>query len=236
MWRLRPTLGFFLRFLLALVLLMFPWPGLKEKYGDFFRTAGGTLYDGSYGDGIVRIHPRGTLTADDVPPGYPLPAADRERDIHLLLKSRRAPNYVDVLHANSRSGYLPTAFVASLILATPIPWSRRWRALLWGLLWINVYVMAIFGFFIVYAFSMDNPVALIEASWARRMIRGVYEVVLAGLAGSYIFPLPIWFLVSFRAGDLARILPRRAGAVKGPPGPAIPRRGRQHLRGAAEGD
>jgi len=215
---------------------MFPWPGLKEKYGDFFRTAVRTLYDGSFGrDGIVRIRSRGTLTPEDVPPGYPLPAADPGMDIHLVLKSRRAPNYVDVLHADSRSGYRPTAFVASLILATPIPWGRRWRALLWGFLWSNVYVMGIFGFWIVYAFSMDNPVALIEASWARRMIRGVYEVVMVGLAGSYIFPLPIWFLVSFRAGDLTRILPRRAVAVKDPPGPATPHRGCQHVPGDAPG-
>ena len=225
---LRPVAGFLLRFLVAFVLLIAPWPGLKEGYAGFLRT-GGSLIFGSVGPhGLVWFFPTATLTPNDVPPGYRLPDPDRGMDIHLKLKSRRAPGHAALAHMSSQIGYRPTAFVLSLILASSIPWPRKWRALLWGLVWVNAYVAMIFALGIFYGFSQDTPVALFAwDSLSTRILHNIYEVVVLGAPGPYLLPLPIWVLVTFRRGDWPPLIRRGRDVGRAAPTPSSPPPGRR---------
>ena len=126
--------GFFLCFLIVFVPLMVLWPVVREPYGAMFQRAGNVLV----GLGSKRVGPdfeRAVWfnSCDD---------PDPDRDTEIIFTdpdgSRRP------IRIGSRlDGYMPTTFVLALIVATPIPWRRRWRALLWGLLVVHVYVALI---------------------------------------------------------------------------------------------
>jgi len=122
---LRPALGFLARFLLVFVLLAAPWPGLHEGYAAVFCGAGNLLFGRFGSDGRVRFRPK--------------PQADRKSDMELELRNR-SNDAEYVIEGSARlQGYKPTAYVVALILASPVRWSRRFRAVLWGLLGVNVY-------------------------------------------------------------------------------------------------
>ena len=117
--------------------------------------------------------------------------------------------------------YLSTAVLTGLILATPIPWSRRGPALFWGIILLHAFVALRLATLIIFGFALDTPgpLALPDAFWGRTL-RAVIVTFSVGQGLSYIFPILIWMLVSLRREDLAMILPARrlsslAGAEEG---------------------
>lgn len=220
---LKPAAVFLLRFLVVFLLLVAPLSVTKRAYASLLRFGGTCLFASFTSSGTVYFYPTSTLTPQDVPKGYQLPAPHRGLDIHLKLTSRNSATHMSILHTNSRYiGYVPTAFVAALILATPIPWPRKWRALLWGMLLVSAFVALKFAVWLVFAFGKDNPVAIFHfGSFGRGVMRHLYGVIVTGVPGTYIFPLPIWILVTFRRADWHRLTqpptPAPSAAPKNPP-------------------
>ncbi|UCE58480.1 MAG: hypothetical protein JSU63_13675 [Phycisphaerales bacterium] len=198
----RRIAGFFVRFTVVFVLLVAPWPGVHEAYATVYR-AGGNLLFGRFGYyGNVEFRPAAKPTA----------AHDTEA---VLTNWRTEAKYTFV--GSSQKGYLPTAFVLALILATPIPWYRRWRAVVWGLLLVSVYVVLRLGIFLALAFSGDNGLSVFSLGSAGRSILDyLHWVIVDSFAGWLILPLPIWIVVSFRRQDWVSILQGApASAAKG---------------------
>ncbi len=140
----KPIAGFFVRFLIVYAALMAPWPVVRDSYAALYRAGCNALFARFGSDGAVRLRPLGKPIA--------------KHDTEFALTNRRTgAEYT--FAGSSLQGYNPTAFVVALILATPIPWSRRWRAVLWGLLWVNVYVALRVVVFLVMAYSGDNSLA-----------------------------------------------------------------------------
>jgi len=184
--------GFLGRFILVFVLLMAPWPGLKDGYAAFYRAAGNSLFTRFGDDG--RVHFRSSTRPDP------------DRNLEVVLKNWRTGSEY-VFAGTSAKGYNPTAFVVALILATPIPWRRRLRALLWGLVSVNVYVALRILLFLVVAFSGDNALALFTPGpLGQGILDYLNWVVVESFAGALLLPLPIWILVSFKRDDLRTIL------------------------------
>lgn len=204
---LKPAAMFLLRFLLVFLLLLAPLSVTKRAYASLLRFGGTCLFASFPPNGTVHFFPTSTLTPEDVPKGYKLPAPDRGLDIHLKLTSRSSRTHMTILHTNSRYiAYVPTAFVAALILATPIPWPRKWRALLWGMLLVSAFVALKFAVWLVFAFARNDPVAMFHfGPFGRGVMRHLYSVIVTGVPGTYIFPLPIWILVTFRRADWPRL-------------------------------
>jgi hypothetical protein len=179
---------FFFRLVLFYVLLMAPWPGLKDAYGGLFR-AGGEFVFGSFGShGRVRFLPRSP--------------SDWTSDTQLIAANRKTGGEA-VLHISSRHlGYVPTAFLAALVLATPISWSRRGWALLWGILLVSAFLVFVLTFLVLYAFSFDHSSALFAFSpfW-RWVVGGMVRVVALAPVTWLAVPTFIWVLVVFRRTD-----------------------------------
>jgi len=105
----------------------------------------------------------------------------------------------------------------ALILATPLPWSRRGQALLWGLLLVNLFVGVRLWLRITDAYCDPNMLGLYSISqfW-RSVLHGVMLVVSMAPAMTYIAPLTIWMVVMFRRGDWAVLLGEAGGADQTP--------------------
>ena len=183
--------GFFLRFLVVFVLVMAPWPVVGDVYAAFFRAGGNLLFSSFGSEGRVQFR----RLSDREPPH-----AAEDTDMILVNRRTRAES---VFSAGSRQqGYKPTAFVLALILATPIPWARRLRAALWGLLCVNVYVAFRVAVLLAGAFSGNNKLALFTPGpVAGFVLDYIGWVVVASYAGWLILPLGIWVLVTFRLRD-----------------------------------
>ena len=189
--------GFFIRFLLVFVVLMAPWPRVDVAYATVYQTVANVLFARFFSDGLVRFDPS------------PTPARDRQLEV--TLENRRTGVAV-IFPFNSRTqGYKPTAFVLALILATPIRWSRRWRALLWGFLCVNGYVILKATLFLFAGFSGDAELAPFTLGViGTKILVYLHWVVIASFAGWLILPLPIWALVSFRRKDWEVLLHGKA--------------------------
>ena len=184
--------GFFSRFLLIFVLLMAPWPGLNEVYAAFFQAGGNALFAHFGAAGTVHFAPL---------------AENPRHHTHLALRNQRT-RVESVFTVDSRLlGYKPTVFVLALVLATPIPWSRRLRALLWGVVLVNAYVALRVGVYLLATFSEGNSLALFAPGpVARSALDHVHWVVVLSFSGSLILPLPVWVLVTFRRREWQAML------------------------------
>jgi len=192
MFPLRPIAGFFVRCALIYLLLVAPLPGLKDGYRAVFRWAGNAIFYSFGGDGSVYFEP--------------LSRADHVRDTRLRLVNRRTGNSGSMDFKCVYTGYRPTAFLIALVLATPIPWSRRGWALIWGLLGVSLFVAVRVWLRLLDAFSNGDVLALYTfSSFAKAALGNLIKVLVRSPEMSYIIPAFIWILVAFRRGDRATV-------------------------------
>ncbi len=114
MFRSRPIVGFAVRVLLVYGVLMGLWPVVRGGYRELFRT-GGESFFGALGS--IRFEG--------------LPQAEGLNDTKIFVTNRTSGQSTWIKVSSRHVGYASTAAVLGLILASPIPWSRRVRALIW---------------------------------------------------------------------------------------------------------
>ena len=187
----RVPCGFFVRLLLAFIPLILLWPAVSRVYGKLLRQAGNALV-GFGSEGRIRFS-----TVSDGGPHH---------DTKVVVVDHQARTQRSTTFSSRKYGYMPTTLVLALIVATPIPWSRRWRAVLWGLLWVHVYV-AVRLVFLPDAYAVvgaEEPRTLHQL-WIAALGR-LYFGMDASTAGWMFVPVAIWALVTFRRGDWPGIL------------------------------
>ncbi len=188
--RSRPILGFAVRVLLVYGVLMGLWPVVCGGYRELFRTWGESFFGAL---GSIRFEG--------------LPQAEGMDDTKIFVKSRESSKWTWMKVSTRHVGYTSTAVVVGLILASPIPWSRRARALIWGLLLVHGFIALRLGVLIVYVMSLGgrDSLALPPTLWNLSVDRGVVSIS-TGQAFSYIGPVVIWLLVALRREDLDMIM------------------------------
>lgn len=184
---LKTILGFFMRLALLYIALMALWLVIGGVYATAFRWMGNGFAAIAGCSGFISIEPY-------------LGAPGQDNALILVNHETGARGTQPI---NSRLlGYVPTALLIAMVLATPIPPRRRAMALGWGLLLVHLYIgmrIAAIGLSIA---TGDPPLALLEAA---PVVRGVI-VFLAGLLGDsmmgcFLGSIFIWIMVAFRSRD-----------------------------------
>lgn len=197
MFRCKPVWQCLACFGLAFGLLIAPWPGWGERYARGLHRCGEAIFDPFGAKGVVRFQftPEGTLhdttiflgNKDMVERGK-MPAA------RVLLSTR----YV---------AWLPTALVAALVLATPIPWRRRLWALAWALVLIHAFIGFILWLMILHQYNDTPALSLfLLKPFPEKILRALYQVLVTYTGAFFAVPVLIWLLVSFRREDWAKFL------------------------------
>lgn len=189
----RTILWFAVRSLLYYVVLVAPWPGVQDTYATGYRGVANAMF-GSYGQGgVVRFQP---LTGGG------------DMDTTITVRTLGSPEKGTMTHNTRIMGYRPTAELIALILATPIPWSRRWKALAWGLLLVNAFIALRIIVTLTHCFSADATWALYHPTpfWSK-ILAGTFHVMTVAPSWSWVIPALIWILVCFRRDDWARLQP-----------------------------
>ncbi len=180
---------------LIYTLLILSWKGFTEAYVDTFQAVSSSIYG----------------------------AADQTREITFEHYKRdpRHPYYTRVVIVNQRLmnpdgsgpirnldfetrglGWIPVAIIASLFVATPLPWKRKGWPMFWALIVIQTLIFAALGFFI---WDESSEIGLVAFTpfW-KQIIAAIRETLTAQLTMT--LPIVIWLLFTFRIGDLAGLL------------------------------
>ena len=186
-------------FLLAFGLLMAPWPQLGRAYTKFY-SAGAAFLFGSIGS-------TGTVTFE--------PLSDSEHDMNITLynRARQAPDgdiaRIRTRHNSRHAGYMYVAFLAALILATPIPSRRKGWALFLGIILIHGLVALKLALRIFHAFH-NRPLSMfVMSTFSKRVLSITHQAFAVNATFGFVVCVFIWFLVCFRRRDWARIVSER---------------------------
>lgn len=196
----RPLLRWFsLRCALGLALLLAAWPVLAGPYGDWFRTVGEAS---AWATGFAEV--------DFVArrPGDPEP-----KDTVIVVPERGSvPGWT--LRCDSRfTGYLPTIVFVALLLATPLPWRRRRRAVLSGLVLVHGYIVVRLALGLLVGLSRNAKLAptgampdfLLHPLWLRSL--QITSAIVDREPTIYVgIPVVIWIVATFRATDREPLL------------------------------
>ncbi len=199
MWPVKRIAGFLFWCLIIHALLLLRWHGLMDAYRFGFRAVGNVLFHSVGDGGSVRFEK--------------LSDADRVRDTTLRLTARRSGTRLSMDIRAAYIGYRPTAFLVALVLATPMPWSRRGRALLWGLVGVSAFVAFRVWLQVVDAFSDIEAMSvyLLSPFWKGVLVTMI-KVLAHAPAASYLVPACVWMLVAFRRSDWAAMAPAKVGS------------------------
>jgi hypothetical protein len=185
-WR-NPITRFLCRALIIYALLAFPWPGLNKAYGNYFRA-------------LCRL----VFTADD---GHrelsfetPGDNSRRSNDTRVAIVNKQLMHpdgSGPVRNLDVNFGWLSTALLLALILATPVSWPRRRWALLWGLLAIHAFLLLLLKLCI---FDESTEISLVNLSPFWKAATSACRDALASQTNLAV-PILIWILVTFRRED-----------------------------------
>ena len=189
--------GFLGRFLVFFTVLLLLWSVVGDAYGVMYRQGMTSIYSGFFPGGEVKLD-----RLEDDGSGY-------DSDV-VLTNVKKGLSFGR--RVNSRQqGYIPTVYVVSLILATPIPWSRRLKLAMWGLLIVSLYVPLRLLPALIMSFAHPDFGIFALGPTSEAIVRFLTNTVHINFAGHFVLPIPIWFLLCFRRADIVAFM-RRAGS------------------------
>ena len=155
-------------------IVLFPWSGPREAYRSLFTGSIHGVYGRIGSEGLVRCENLDIDALDDV-------------NIYLGKRIGRDIGEVPVAVSTARLGYAPLAFLIALVVATPIPWRRKWRSLAWGLLLVEAFVVFRSGLLIAYWFGSPSDVRIYTPGAVSGWIIGTSYELLAFAPGASFF-------------------------------------------------
>jgi len=176
---------FLVQFAAIYGLLIAPWPGWRAAYGRGFREMVGAAFACETGPTIVRFGPA------EHPPRP-------EIDLEIVFARRaeidasgHAP--VRILGLDTRGvGWIPTALLLALVVATPLPWVRRLLLLFAGGVGVHVYLLAVVAFYLWNQSAGLAPISFLPF-WSP--LGDFLEETFVGQMGpSFVVPVLIWLL------------------------------------------
>ncbi len=180
----RRVAGFACRALVVYGALAALLPVLAGTYATCFSAAGNLIFESSVSGGHIHIHP--------------MPDPTAQHDTHIHATNRRT-HQTAVLETDSRRpGYLPTAFLVSLVLATPQPWRRKLWAMASGLILINVFIACQLLIVVLCAFCVPGTSLLAPKPPWSTALEAAWEITRGDVVTWFMVPGLIWILVSFR--------------------------------------
>lgn len=176
-------------------LLVAGWPVLGKGYSRLYRIGANLLYGRFGSSGVTKFNQSGDKLFDTDVTLFNLgrkDAAGRIEGVKLPCSSRRC-------------GYVDAAFLASLIIATPVTLRRKLWALVWGQFLLHVLIFAKLGLWLADRFSRE-PLCLFAVSpfWTGKL-RVFYELFVLNVTFGLVAAVFIWVLVTFRREDWSRM-------------------------------
>lgn len=187
----RIMIGFFARLLILYAVLAAPWPGVRQAYARGYRAVAGVAF--------YKFGPVGRVLFE------PLSDSGRLMDTRIQIINTRTGKSNVSDHRAEYFGYLPTAELIALVLATPIPWLRRFKAMLLALVLLHALMACRMTILLLFGFSGDRPWCQFEPDpfWAALLV-GANTIIVKSTSFNFVAPVLIWIPVTVRRTDLHR--------------------------------
>ena len=189
---LKPKLVFYFLLKVAVFYSLIMLPVIfHTSYATFYRAAGNKFFNPFYETGFAQF----TKSSDEY---------DTEITIgNYILPHPNGKGPIIVVPLSSRSGYLPTALLLSLVLSSPIGFRRKIVALLAGSFIVTAFVMFKLWIQILYNCYSTEWLKLQPTSLTTlKVVNYIYTNFIDNPGPSLYFSVLIWLLVSFRINDL----------------------------------
>lgn len=187
MLRRNPIVFFSCRLAIIFALLAAPWPGLGQAYGRYFRAIGRMVFAADDGQRQLSFET----------PGENSPRPNDTRIVIVNKALMQSDGSGPVRNMDVKFGRESIAFLLALILATPVSWSRRAWAALWGLLAMHCFIFTFLAF-CIWNESTEILLVNVDPFW-RTVASGGKEALASQF--NLAVPVLIWLLVTFRRED-----------------------------------
>ena len=179
-----------LRFVLVFGLFMAPWPRANEVIPGFFRAELRALANHVVPRMVVHITSLSHSAHEGIDTQVEM--ADRRE----MLPDGSVP--VRGVTLDTRSiGWIPQAMIVALIVATPMSWKERAKAIVVGLVGTNLIVALSLATSLAFANNSKN------AGWFQPVVAVAYDITNQNLWFSFLFPAILWWLICFEVKDRA---------------------------------
>lgn len=196
------------------------WPSLQQGYASVFRFGGNAFFSqfwlwpeahvaflDLYSDDLI-----GDINASipgAMPDGFTPPPPRADQDTLMVLVNQRVPGSIGMLRTSSSfMGYVPVAMVIALVLATPMRWSRKGWAVIWGLLLVQAFIAVRVSVLLLhhgFAASEKQYVLFRPGPFMTGLLGRVNEVLADNPTFAYIGPpVGVWLIILFGFGMLDR--------------------------------
>ncbi len=187
------------------------WPMFDRGYAAWFRSVGNVAFARLWCWPQARVDFLNLYSSDLVadinavlpgklPAGFEPQKAMGVRDTLLVLTNNDVPAVPGMMRTSSRiMGYVPTAVLVALAVATPLSLRRRGWVLLWGLVLVHVFVIFRLTVLVVNnGFAAAKQYALFHPGpfW-KDVLRRADEVLADNPTFSYVVPVFLWVLILF---------------------------------------
>ena len=193
MARAKAAVGFAVRLLFFYGLLVFPRPLVGPYYAAFFRESANGLVGPTREGVVIRFRPMVTDA--------------RGRDVQLVIQQSGSTRFWTTPISSRMQGYLPTVELLALVLATPIPWKRRIRATIAGLLVVHAFIALRIFSAIAYSLATAKLGYFSDFSpfW-RDVVFKIDEILTTVPSTTFVAPVFIWIIVTIRRDDLLALV------------------------------
>jgi len=180
----RDIARFLLRVVVLFCLLQLSWPLLGRWYEEAFRGVASVLFERDSAEREVTFRPHNSRAGDT-----------RVEIVNRKLMALDGSGPMRELDFGVWSlGWNPTTLFCALVLATPLTWSRRWRALVVGAAGLQVLVLAVLAMSLWLESSFMGLVDL-SPTWQGRV--GTLKQALVD-ATRLAAPVLLWVMVIYR--------------------------------------
>lgn len=166
--------------------LVVAWPLVRPLYLPAYCGIANVLFEG------------GAASAELTP----AQEVQGSHDVDIRMEKTGSGVWGEMRHSAKIAGYFPTVSLLALVLATPIPWRRKRKALLLGLILVTAFVLLRAWIPIRRDFSNPDPLQVFEPGVFGRWLLGIGERALVNAPASwFVVPIFIWVGVAFRRSD-----------------------------------
>ncbi len=211
MFPLKRILGFLSIFALVYGLFIGLWFSWGDFYVKAFMAAGNAMF-GSFGSskGVVHFLSEEAVLRLKIraPQLY-----NEYRDVTLVLVNQEALDAKEIDHkkkvpltviaiSSRDTGYISAVLLIALALATPIGWMRKGLTLLWGIIFVHLFIIFKVAILLLFIFCNNERLAVMFVSpfW-QSVLDAAHEIFVGNMGVSYVVPVFIWILVAFRRSD-----------------------------------
>lgn len=191
----RLVILFFAKLAFFYAIFLIPWPGVRDAYASGFRTGANLLFR-TFGErGRAYFEP-----LDLTGKGFDA------YDTQIVMRNLKTGARGTIPGMNSRlMGYLPMAFAATLILATPVPWKRRAVGLCLGLALMSAFVAFDVWLHLMDVWTDATPLGIYAPPpWGRSLCVAALNVIGRSPVTAYIAPVFVWLVVLIRREDVEK--------------------------------